>query len=84
MKYKATTDKNRREKVFEERNTVMVYLRREIIPARFYNKLKPKKYELFKIVKNISNNTYVIDLKIDMAMFKTFNVADLYEYHPTE
>ena len=83
-KYKATADKKMREKIFCEGDMVMVYLRRERISAGTYNKLKPKKYGSFKIMKKIRDNAYVVDLLNDMAMSKTFNVGDLYVYHPTK
>ena len=52
---------------------------KKMIPAGSYNKLKPKQYDLFKIMKKINGSAYVGDLLSNLAMSKTFNVADLYD-----
>ena len=81
-KYKEAANKKRREKIFNVRDLVLVYLRKERFHVGTYNKFKDKKYGSFQITKKINNNAYMVALPPDMSISSTFNVTNLYDYHP--
>jgi len=83
-KYKAAADKHRREKLFAEGDDVMVFLRKERLPAGRYSKVQPKKFGPYKIERVINGNAYVVDLPPELGISKTFNVADIYPFYPDD
>nr|GMD68104.1 Zinc finger, CCHC-type [Ipomoea batatas] len=83
-KYKAVADKKRRQQLFNVGEDVLVYLRKERLPAGNYHKLFPKKHGPFKILKKINDNAYVVDIPDYWKISKTFNVADLFKFHSAD
>ncbi|KAH9753570.1 hypothetical protein KPL71_015115 [Citrus sinensis] len=83
VKYKAKADKHRRKKVFQEGDLVMAYLRQNRFPG-IRTKLEKRKYGPFRVARKINDNIYVLQLPDNWIISHTFNVADLFEYHPDD
>ena len=63
---------------------MLVYLRKGRLLTGTFRKLRNKKYGPCKVLKEINNNAYVIDLPEEMAISSTFKVADIFKYFPAE
>jgi len=59
---------------------VWLHLRKEKFPLRRKSKLMAGENNLYKIMQEVGDNAYNIELHGDMNIFTAFNVADLIPY----
>lgn len=80
-KYKAAADTKLREVLFALGDQVWVYLTKERLPLREYNKLKSKKIGPVEIVECINPNAYRVKLPPGLRTSDVFNVKYLSPFH---
>lgn len=78
--YQRKSNKNRRQKVFEEGDLVWIHLRKERFPGKRKNKLMPRAEGPYKVIERVNDNAYKIELPGDYGVHATFNVGDLSPY----
>lgn len=75
-RYKNIANLNKRPKVFNEGDLVMVHLQNVHFSASEYHRFQAKKFGPFSVKKRIN------DLPSIWIISDTFNVADIHKYHP--
>nr|GEZ04497.1 putative Ty3-gypsy-like retroelement Pol polyprotein [Tanacetum cinerariifolium] len=63
---------------------VVLFLRNERFLVGTYSKPQHKKYGSYKIIQKINDNAYVVVPPNTMSISKTFNISDIYEFHPED
>ena len=81
IKYKERRDKHRFDHKFQERDEVWFHISKERMQGEGKN-LKPIRYGPFKIIKQVSNNAFQLDLPSYMQMYSVVNVEKLHLYEP--
>ncbi|PKU82811.1 hypothetical protein MA16_Dca006109 [Dendrobium catenatum] len=84
LKYKASANLHRRQSVFNVGDLVMVRLRRECFPPGTHSKLSRRKIGPVPIIAKINDNAYTVELPQGYTASPTFNVSDLWQYHPPD
>lgn len=77
-KYKVAVDAKRRELLFEPGDLVLVYLTKECLPLRDYNKLRSKKIGPVEVVERINPNVYRVKLPSHRRTSDVFNIKHLF------
>ncbi|GKA11144.1 RNA-directed DNA polymerase, partial [Tanacetum coccineum] len=78
--YKEHVDKRRKQVLYRDGDIVWIHLRKECFSTRHFGKLKPRGDGPFRVLKNINDNAYKIEIPSHYNVSATFNVADLSPY----
>jgi hypothetical protein len=62
----------------------MAHLLKNHFSAEACGKLKSQKYGPFRVKRKINDHAYMVELPKDMSSSNTFNVANLFAYHPDD
>jgi hypothetical protein len=80
-KYKERHDKHRIDHKFQEGDEVWLHISKDRMQGEG-KKLKPIRYGPFKILKQVGNNAFQLDLPSYMQMYSVVNVENLRLYEP--
>lgn len=81
VKYKREADRKHCEGLFVPGDLVWVYLTKERLPLREYNKLKSKKIGPVEVPQRINPNAYRVKLPDHLKTSDVFNVKHLSRFH---
>nr|GEZ10250.1 hypothetical protein [Tanacetum cinerariifolium] len=73
-------DKRRKQVLYREGDLVWIHLRKERFSAGCFGKLKPRGDGPFRVLKNINDNVYKIEIHGHYNVSATFKVADFSPY----
>ena len=79
--YKARRDKHRVDHKFQVGDEVSLYINKEILQGE-HKKLNPIHYGPFKILENIGNNAFKLDLPPYMQIYYVTNIKNLRLFEP--
>jgi hypothetical protein len=80
-KYSKQANKHQKPAAFKEGDLVWIHLRKERFPSKRSSKLMPRADGPFRVLQNIGENAYKIELPGDYGVSTTFNVSKLSLYY---
>jgi len=76
-KYKLASSKRKKQVAFEPGDLVWLHLRKDRFPELRKPQLLPRADGPFKVLEKINDNAYKLELRVDVGVSPTFNIADL-------